>query len=53
LNPQSVPAHFGLAKILHQANDDIPEALKHYKFVVDNDPLHYKAFCQVGVIYLE
>ena len=37
LNPQSVPAHFGLAKILHQAQNNPIEALKHYRFVVEND----------------
>ena len=45
LNPQSVPAHFGLAKILHQAQDEIDEALKHYRYVVENDSGHYKALC--------
>ena len=52
LNPTSVPAHFGLGKILHQ-DDMTHEALKHYKFVVENDNQHYKAYGQIGIIYLE
>lgn len=48
-----MPAHFGLAKILHQAQDEVDEALKHYRYVVENDVTHYKALCQIGIIFLE
>jgi len=27
--------------------------LRHFKFVIENDSSHYKAFCQIGIIYLE
>lgn len=54
LNPVSVPAHFGLGKILHQYGiNHFSDALLHYKYVVDNDPQHFKAYCQIGLIYLE
>jgi tetratricopeptide (TPR) repeat protein len=52
LNQASVPAHFGLAKILHHAEDDLDQALVHYNFVVQADPSHHKALCQIGNIYL-
>ena len=29
------------------------EAMKHYKYVIDTDPQHFKAYCQMGIIYLE
>lgn len=53
LNPTSIPVHFGLGKVLHQYGDHQQEALQHYKFVIENDPNHYKAYCQIGLIYLE
>lgn len=52
LNQHSIPAHFGLAKILHHAEDDYNEALKHYRVSVARDPNHYKALCQMGNIFL-
>ena len=37
-----------------QTNKDyIENALWHYKFVVEKDKSHYKANCQIGIIYLE
>ena len=52
LNQNSVPAHFGLGKIIHHAEEDHNEALKHYKIVVNRDDTHFKALCQMGNIYL-
>lgn len=37
LNQNSVPAHFGIGKILHHAEEDYNEALKHYKIVTSRD----------------
>jgi tetratricopeptide (TPR) repeat protein len=53
LNPSGVSAHFGLARILHHSTDSIEDALKHYLIVVENDPNHFKALCQIGIIYME
>jgi tetratricopeptide (TPR) repeat protein len=52
LKGDSIPAHFGLAKILHHANEDYDQALVHYNYVIQIDEKHYKALCQIGNIYL-
>ena len=53
LNQNSVPAHFGLGKIIHHVEEDLNEALKHYKIVISREQTHYKALCQIGNIYLQ
>ncbi len=45
MNPSSAPANFGLAKILHHAEEKLEEALGYYLYVVEIDPSHYKALC--------
>lgn len=47
-----MPAHFGLAKILHQF-DKYDQAIRHFKVVIELDAENYKAYCQIGMIYLE
>ncbi len=34
IDPKSVTAHFGLAKILHSLADNLDTALEHYDFVL-------------------
>jgi len=52
LQEKSIPAHFGLGKILHSFND-YKQALLHLKYVIENDKDNYKALCQIGLIYIE
>ena len=44
-NPSSAPANFGLAKILHHAEEKLEEALGYYLYVIEIDSSHYKALC--------
>jgi len=53
LDPTNIPAHFGLGKILHSTSENIDAPIEHYEFVIKNDKTHYKAFCQLGILYLE
>ena len=53
LDPTNIPANFGLGKILHSTSENIDAPIAHYKFVIEHDPKHYKAFCQLGIVYLE
>jgi tetratricopeptide (TPR) repeat protein len=53
LDPNSVAASFGLGKSLHQITKNSSAALPHYEKCVALDSKHYKAYCQLGKIYLE
>ena len=53
LDEKKIPANFGLGKILHSTSDNIDAPIPYYKFVIENDTKHYKAFCQLGIVYLE
>jgi len=44
LETKSVPAHFGLGKILHQF-EKFSDAIKQFKMVIDLDKEHFKAYC--------
>jgi len=45
LDPKSVQANYGLGKILHQTSENVDAPIPYYKFVIENDPRHYKALC--------
>ena len=53
LEPDSVPAHFNLGKLLHASPAHIDEAADHYKIVINLDNQHYRGLCQLGIYYLE
>ncbi len=53
LDPNNIPANFGLGKILHSTSDNAESAIPYYEFVIKNDPKHHKAHCQLGIVYLE
>jgi tetratricopeptide (TPR) repeat protein len=53
LDSTSIVANYGMGRTLHLATNNIDAPIKYYKAVVDKDPAHYKALCQLGTIYLE
>ena len=53
LDPESPAAHFSLGKILHSSPDSLEEAADHYLKVLEKEPHHYKALCQLGIYYME
>lgn len=53
LDPKSIQANYGLGKILHQTSENVDAPIHYYKFVIEHDPQHYKALCQLGIVYLE
>lgn len=53
LNPESIPANFGYGKTLHFLTNNPEVAKEYYEFCIKKDSNHYKAFCQLGILYLE
>lgn len=53
LDPNSIAANYGLGKTLHSLTNNVDAPIKYYEFVIEKDPTHYKAFCQLGIVYLE
>jgi tetratricopeptide (TPR) repeat protein len=53
LDPENIEAHFSLGRLLHNTTDDYLEPLEYYNFVIDKDPKHHKALCQLGILYCE
>jgi tetratricopeptide (TPR) repeat protein len=53
LDSTNVAANFGFGKILHSYSENLDIPLKHYQAVINKDPKHYKALCQIGIVYLE
>jgi tetratricopeptide (TPR) repeat protein len=53
IDPESLDAHFALGKLTHYTFEDPVTALEYYNFVVSKDPGHYKALCQLGILYCE
>ena len=51
IDPESLDAHFALGKLTHYTFEDPKTALEYYNFVVSKDPGHYKALCQLGILY--
>lgn len=45
LDPNSVPANFGLGKILHALTESVEASIPYYEKVINKDPNHYKAYC--------
>jgi len=38
---------------MHTLTDNVDAAIPFYEKVIQRDPQHYKAYCQLGMIYLE
>lgn len=53
INPDSIEAHFSLGKLIQNSSSDPSEALKHLNFVIEKEPRHHKALCQLGILYCE
>jgi tetratricopeptide (TPR) repeat protein len=53
LEPENPAVHFGLGKLIHASTDNIDQAEAHFRRVLEKEPNHYKALCQLGIIYLE
>jgi protein O-mannosyl-transferase len=53
LDANSVPANFGMGKLMHALTDNVGGAIPFYEKVIKIDPQHYKAHCQLGIVYLE
>lgn len=53
LDPESIPANFGYGKTLHLLTNNLDAPVPYYEFCVRKDPTHYKAYCQLGIIFLE
>lgn len=52
LNPKSIQAHFGLAKIYMRNTSTLKDAIKHFNFVCLNDSQNFKAHCHLGIACL-
>ena len=53
INPQSVPARFGLGKTIHNISDNKEAAIEHFEFVINKEPDNYKAYWQLANVYLD
>lgn len=45
LNPKSIPANFGMGKILHAITSSGGQSIPYFKKVLELDPNYYKAHC--------
>jgi tetratricopeptide (TPR) repeat protein len=52
IDPNNINANFGYAKWLHMNSEDPTPAFEYYHKVLSLNPNHYKAMCQLGIIYL-
>ena len=53
IDKHSIPANFGYGKTLHSLTTNVDAPIPYYQYCIDRDPNHYKAYCQLGIIYLE
>lgn len=53
LNPNSIPANFGMGKILHTITGVGGSSIPYFKRVLELDSNYYKAHCQLGIAYLQ
>lgn len=53
IKPDSIPANFGLGKTLHIVTANGEASIPYYEKVLEIDPEHYKAQCQLGVALTE
>lgn len=53
IKPDSIPANFGLGKTLHLVTANGEASIPYYEKVLEIDPEHYKAQCQLGVALTE
>lgn len=53
LDAENVTAHFSLGKIYQATLEDFEEATRHYEIVISLEKSHYKACCQLGILYMD
>ncbi|CDW79621.1 tpr domain containing protein [Stylonychia lemnae] len=53
IEPESINARFGLAKTLQQFSENKDAPIEHYELVIQKDPNHYKAYTQLGILFLD
>lgn len=53
LQPNSVPANFGMGKIMHSLTSSGGSSIPYFKKVLEIDPEYYKAHCQLGIVLLQ
>lgn len=53
LDPNSVPANFGLAKTFNFITNMAEQSIPIYERIIKLDNKHYKAHCQLGIQYFE
>lgn len=45
IQPNSIPANFGLGKTLHSVTNNAEASIIYFEKVLELDPTHYKAHC--------
>lgn len=53
LDAENITAHFSLGKIYQATSEDYEDAIRHYEIVISLDQSHYKACCQLGILYMD
>jgi tetratricopeptide (TPR) repeat protein len=53
LDAENVSAHFSLGKIFQSDMENFEEAVRHFEIVISVDKNHYKACCQLGILYMD
>ena len=53
LDVNSISANYGLGMVLYKHGNNKEDSVAHFERIITNDPAHYKALTQLGVIYLE
>ena len=53
IDKHSIPANFGYGKTLHALTSNVDAPIPYFEYCVSRDKNHYKAYCQLGIIYLE
>ena len=53
LDAENVTAHFSLGKIHQSSSENFDDAVRHFEIVISLDKSHYKACCQLGILYMD
>ena len=53
IDNDSIPANFGYGKTLHALTNNVDAPIPYFEHCIKKDKNHYKAYCQLGIIYLE